>query len=222
MRCRRCTALDVTFSNATLSRVFFFCVLLLGRYIFVVLEFCSVGSLGSLISKRTVGVNEIAVWVAQLAMGLKEMHQLYVLHRDIKPENILVTMDGSQRVVKYTDFGLAIEIEETTSRQYGCAGTAEHMAPEVASRQPYSFPADIWSLGVIFLEVRTLEAHLRLVRYFSSRSHFFLLVHHHNCYTNCTVVQHAKTGGEFVCERSNALSRKSQKRQCRSLQSQLS
>ncbi|KAF8927622.1 kinase-like domain-containing protein [Dissophora ornata] len=88
----------------------------------------------------------------QIISALIHSHRHQVFHRDLKPENILVAGDGS---LKLADFGLATK--DRVSSDFGC-GSSFYMAPEQqpsASRRPY-LPAksDIWSLGIIFLNLR--------------------------------------------------------------------
>jgi len=88
----------------------------------------------------------------QIISALIHAHQHQVYHRDLKPENILVAGDGS---LKLADFGLATK--DRVSSDFGC-GSSFYMAPEQQpsmTRRPY-LPAksDVWSLGIIFLNLR--------------------------------------------------------------------
>ncbi|KAF9908192.1 hypothetical protein EC991_010118 [Linnemannia zychae] len=91
--------------------------------------------------------------MAQIISALAHSHRHQVFHRDLKPENVLVAGDGS---LKLADFGLATK--DRISSDYGC-GSSFYMAPEQQSanypRRPY-LPAksDVWSLGIIFLNLR--------------------------------------------------------------------
>ncbi len=67
------------------------------------------------------------------------------MHRDIKPANILCE---TQNVYKLADFGVSRVVGHFLSQQ----GTLEYMAPEVHDGATYSFPADMWSLGVVLFE----------------------------------------------------------------------
>ena len=77
-----------------------------------------------------------------------------LFHCVITPQdNILITATHGRMVIKYIDFGLAIEATRGAPHKYGRAGTLEYMAPEVNARLPYSLNADVWSLGVVFFQV---------------------------------------------------------------------
>ena len=78
-----------------------------------------------------------------LFQALNHCHANNVIHRDIKPENIMVTKEGSVRLI---DFGLS----KVTTRKnlQTVAGTPYYMAPEVL-RGNYGEKADLWSLGVL-------------------------------------------------------------------------
>ena len=101
---------------------------------------------------------QIVSILTQCLRGLATLHASPnpVIHRDIKPENILV--DDRERVVeprepgpwiKLADFGLATEC----TRCEGSAGTWLYSAPETFYSQPYSSKVDIWSLGVVILQL---------------------------------------------------------------------
>ena len=64
-----------------------------------------------------------------------------------QPENVMcVTRDSSD--IKLIDFGLAQKLEEGKQIKV-LFGTAEFCAPEIINYEPVSFPADMWSLGVV-------------------------------------------------------------------------
>ncbi len=95
-------------------------------------------------------------WATESALAIHYLHQHNYLHRDIKPQNCLIF---DNNVLKLCDFGLAREIElsQTTSSQ---KGTYRYMAPEIHvgnddGRGVYSKASDIWSYGMLLLEICT-------------------------------------------------------------------
>lgn len=91
-------------------------------------------------------VGEIANLANQTLAALIFLHDQGVMHRDIKPGNILCV---AQNHYKLADFGVSKDVAPSLlSKQ----GTAEYMAPEVHDLAPYSYPADMWSLGVVLFE----------------------------------------------------------------------
>jgi serine/threonine protein kinase len=95
---------------------------------------------------------ELRTFFGCLARALEFLHEQSIRHKDIKPSNILV--HGGN--VLYTDFGLAFDSTDkdgstTTSVVNGM--TPRYCAPEVANYEPRNTSSDIWSLGVVFLEM---------------------------------------------------------------------
>merc|ERR1712232_969869 len=93
--------------------------------------------------------NILAIILMQILEGLKVLHLNYVLHRDVKLGNILVNSRGA---VKVTDFGISKKLDNGVMVDT-FVGTATHMSPERVLGEDYSFPADIWSLGLIAYEL---------------------------------------------------------------------
>ncbi|CBH15558.1 mitogen-activated protein kinase kinase 5, putative [Trypanosoma equiperdum] len=83
--------------------------------------------------------------------GLSYLHKdRHLIHRDIKPSNILYSRDGS---IKISDFGASSCLECTRGNAFSFVGTLTYMSPERLKGEPYSFPADIWSLGLAVAEL---------------------------------------------------------------------
>jgi serine/threonine protein kinase len=124
--------------------------------IYVILEYCPEGDLFYNITEcgQYVGKDSLVKSVfLQILDAVEHCHSLGIYHRDLKPENILVTDNGE--TVKLADFGLATSSEK--SEDYGC-GSTFYMSPECldhASRRPfyYSAPNDVWSLGVVLVNL---------------------------------------------------------------------
>ena len=77
----------------------------------------------------------------------KEKHQI---HRDIKPANILINADG---IVKLTDFGISRTLEKSQAHTF--VGSRIYMSPERITGKKYSYPSDIWSVGLVIYELAT-------------------------------------------------------------------
>lgn len=124
---------------------------------YVVLEYCPEGDLFSNITEqgRYVGNDLLAKSIfLQVLEAVEYCHSIGIYHRDLKPENVLVTDDGM--TVKLADFGLATTDRITSD--YGC-GSTFYMSPECQQQvpKPYasyaSAPNDVWSLGVILVNL---------------------------------------------------------------------
>jgi alpha-tubulin suppressor-like RCC1 family protein len=80
-----------------------------------------------------------------------------IIHRDLKPTNILITNGLNGRFVKIADFGLATLHKHDDESHSQLAGTLKYMAPEVLTTRKYDTKADIFSLGVISLELFLMD-----------------------------------------------------------------
>ncbi|KAL6225358.1 hypothetical protein ACLB2K_004208 [Fragaria x ananassa] len=93
----------------------------------------------------------LAVDVARGLLYLHEECKSPIIHCDIKPQNIL--MDESWNA-KIADFGLAKLLMPDQTRTFtGIRGTRGYLAPEWQKNTPISVKADIYSFGVVLLEL---------------------------------------------------------------------
>ena len=76
-----------------------------------------------------------------------------IIHRDIKPSNIFLMKNNT---IKIGDFGLSKNIS-IFGKTRTIIGTPLYMAPEITDKKFHSFEADIWSLGVTFCHLMSLE-----------------------------------------------------------------
>ena len=106
-------------------------------------------------------VEQSAYIISQVCDGLdyahrktdEKMNPLNIVHRDISPQNMIVSYEGT---VKLIDFGIAKAKSKSTKTQVGMLkGKFSYMSPEQVSGQPIDRRSDIFSLGVVFFEMLT-------------------------------------------------------------------
>ncbi len=124
---------------------------------YIVLEFCEHGSLRSWVQQRR-SWREVAAAIAHALFGLRGVHDVGGFHRDLKPDNLLLATDVAtgEAIVKVADFGLArVPLTATGAMTYGGRGTLGYIAPEVLLGRPFTAAADVYSLGIVALELLT-------------------------------------------------------------------
>lgn len=107
-------------------------------------DFRSFGNFGSLMESLATDIID----------GLAYLHSNNIIHRDLKPSNILLFSEGEKLRAKITDFGIA-KLSDATAASTQLVGTVEYMAPEYFTTGNITPASDVWSLGVMLLEVFT-------------------------------------------------------------------
>lgn len=98
-------------------------------------------------------VELVTGWLAQIADALATLHKSGLVHLDIKPQNIIVTDDGT---IKLIDFGLAQPANVPQELVGGLAfGTAAYLSPEQAAGEPVSAASDVYGLACVVYELLT-------------------------------------------------------------------
>ncbi|NXB85563.1 PAK3 kinase, partial [Vidua chalybeata] len=131
---------------------------LVDEQLWLVMEYMDGGTLSDVISETHMSEREMAAISRECLQGLDFLHSNHVIHRDVKSSNILLRTDGS---VKLADSGPFAQLTPEQSRRSSVASTSGWMAPEVVTGQPCGPKVDIWSLGIVGIEMVEREVPYR-------------------------------------------------------------
>jgi predicted ATPase len=129
---------------------------------YIAMELVEGDTLRGLLASGPIPFRKSVAIAAQIADGLAKAHEIGLIHRDLKPENLMVSRDGTAKVL---DFGLAklLKLEQTsnsdmstTITEHGTImGTVGYMSPEQTTGEELDFRSDQFSFGSVLYEMAT-------------------------------------------------------------------
>jgi len=128
---------------------------------YIAMELVDGETVRSLLASGPIPFRKSVAIAAQIADGLAKAHEIGLIHRDLKPENLMVSRDGTAKVL---DFGLAKLLKpdrgssdlSTTLTEHGMVvGTVGYMSPEQATGEELDFRSDQFSFGSVLYEMAT-------------------------------------------------------------------
>jgi len=122
---------------------------------FIAMQYVDGVELSTYIAEKNSSIKEKENIALKVARGIGAAHKKDIIHKDIKAGNIMVTAEGS---VKVLDFGLAqlsTTAKETNTKDY--SGTATYMAPELVLGKDADIRSEAWAYGVVLYQLFTGE-----------------------------------------------------------------
>jgi len=127
---------------------------------FIVMELVPGHSLAERLRKGRVPEQDAIRIAIDITAALEEAHAHGIVHRDIKPANVMVTPEGSAKLL---DFGVArivfitdaVRTLTNLTREGEMVGTLAYMSPELVNGRPAGPGADIYAIGTLLFEMTT-------------------------------------------------------------------
>ncbi len=122
---------------------------------YLVMEYIKGYDLKEIIQERgSLPYRQVLEIAAQVAKALQHANKFGIVHRDIKPQNLMITAEGT---VKVLDFGIARAGALPSLTQSGFVGSPYYISPEQAMGEEVDIRSDIYSLGVVIYEMLSGE-----------------------------------------------------------------
>jgi serine/threonine protein kinase len=125
-------------------------------WLYSVMEYVDGKRIDAYCDEHRLNITERLRLFCTVCVAVQYAHQNLVVHRDLKPSNILVTADGT---VKLLDFGIAKLLEADEQATLTDTGarlmTPAYASPEQTRGEPINTSSDVYSLGVILYELLT-------------------------------------------------------------------
>jgi serine/threonine protein kinase/tetratricopeptide (TPR) repeat protein len=120
-----------------------------GRF-YIAMQYYEGDTLRQRIDQGPISLPQALDIAAQICRGLVQASEQGIIHRDIKPSNMILTADGT---VKIVDFGLAKYAGTDISKTGTRVGTVDYMSPEQTRGETVDQRTDIWSIGIVLYEM---------------------------------------------------------------------
>lgn len=114
---------------------------------YIIMEYAGKNTLENIINKK-INEDKLKIYIKQILNGLIFLSSLNYVHGDLKPANIILSDDSEN--IKICDLGFCKKINSKTDF---IQGSPLYMAPELFSNNNISDYCDIWSLGIIIVEM---------------------------------------------------------------------
>ena len=116
----------------------------------IVMEHINGWNLQSIVENLELEERVIATLCKSILQSLQQVHALHIIHRDIKCGNVMLSREGETKLI---DFGYATFCPENGVVWSGKVGSMFWMAPEVSQGKAYNEKSDIWSFGIMVMEM---------------------------------------------------------------------
>ncbi|HEY3928421.1 MAG TPA: serine/threonine-protein kinase [Candidatus Koribacter sp.] len=123
-----------------------------GQFV-MVMEYVEGTTIAKLMESGPIPVGKAINYTEQVLSALSYAHSKGIIHRDIKPANMMLTPDGT---IKLMDFGIARSKGETSMTMVGTTlGSLYYMSPEQVKGEPIDGRSDLYALGISLYEMVT-------------------------------------------------------------------
>lgn len=129
---------------------------------YIIMEYVDGGNLQKLLDDRSRALtpftlDEALALMGGITLGAQAINE-YLIHRDIKPDNILLDELPDSLRPRIADFGIAkVAVESTRPETFKGIQSIWYMAPEVWRDEKHTPKIDVYSAGLVFYQILTLE-----------------------------------------------------------------
>ena len=113
-------------------------------------DFINGRRLDDYVTNQKIDYNQCIQLTVDICMALEELHKMGIVHRDIQPKNILISNEGTLKLI---DFDISRKQHIGKNKDTELLGTAGYAAPEQYGFSQTSEKSDIYSIGIVLKEI---------------------------------------------------------------------